>query len=167
MDKENEDVTFWKKNYYEMKKMKAEAEDDLAAQRLLKEQNERTLMDSIEILKEKKSDAKPATLPEKHSYEHLLEVIKFYEQMTSMTVKVKNVNSFCCTIKNPASRSASRFSITRDDKEFKYEPVANIEKLPEYMQFELSFDASMGPVLLNDALSSIFEDAGADESTTE
>jgi hypothetical protein len=95
-------------------------------------------------------------------------LVSFYEQMTCMSVKVKDddkcdYSNYVCTIKNKQRRVASRFVIAVDDTSknnvsLKYTPGANIQVLPDYLHNTIEFEAGMAPVLLGDVLNSMFED---------
>ena len=177
--KESGEILFWKNNYYEMKKLKEEAEADLQAEKKLRTNKEDILTEGLILMKQRQGSIKDNGIedesksPEKEIYnnERLLKIIKFYESMTAMTVKTKEEDKFCCTIKNSSTRQAARFFISNStaDGEFLYEPSANASLFPQYMNDEaLSFVPEMGPVLLGDAIASMFvEDVSGDEEEEE
>jgi hypothetical protein len=173
---ESDETLFWKNNYHEMKKLKQEAEEDLESEKLLRSSNDSILTEGKSLLKqrhkESSSEEEVCLSASGHDKEYLLEIIKFYETMTAMTVKMKGKNGgeFCCTVKNPGTRKAARFSISTStaDGELLYEPTANTSLFPEYMNEEaLSFVPEMGPVLLGDAIASLFVEDESDEEDAE
>ena len=190
---ESDEVAFWKKNYNEMKQLKEEAERDLQQEKSLRSNNEGILKDSLEIVKEVQSkskeekekkakaatDSSSSTSPAESAVAHaqdnerLLKIISFYETMTSMTVKMKEDDRYKCTVKNPGTRQAAQFYISTStvEGELLYEPAANAELFPGYMNEEaLSFVPEMGPVLLGDAIASMFVDddeSGEEEEESE
>jgi len=87
-----------------------------------------------------------------------------------MTVKMKEGDRYCCTVKNPGTRQAARFFISNstENGELLYEPSANAELFPSYMNEEsLSFVPEIGPVLLGDAIASLFVNDESEEEGDE
>mmetsp|Transcript_35727 Transcript_35727/g.66718 ORF Transcript_35727/g.66718 Transcript_35727/m.66718 type:complete len:207 (+) Transcript_35727:45-665(+) len=176
---ESDEILFWKKNYNEMKKLKEDAEADLVTEKQIRTSSEELLKDSADWLKQKQSesnDSSVASVPtssdssKPQDTERLLKIIAFYETMTSMTVKMKEGDRYCCTVKNPGTRQAARFFISNstENGELLYEPSANAELFPSYMNEEsLSFVPEIGPVLLGDAIASLFVNDESEEEGDE
>ena len=149
----------------------------MQAEKKLRTNKEDILKEGLDLLNKKQTDDENGVQlsPDKkntsHSNEHLQKIIDFYESMTAMTVKLKEGDKYRCTIKNPTTRKVARFFISKSDVEGEllYEPSANSSLFPEYMNEEaLSFVPEMGPVLLGDAIASLFvEDESGDEEEAE
>lgn len=93
--------------------------------------------------------------------DHLTRIIKFYEMVTSMAVKIDDTdqNKYICTVKNKAKRIGSKFSISyKSEDELAFQPIANANILPEYLRSEISFEVEMAPVLTSDVLQSLYEE---------
>ena len=99
-----------------------------------------------------------------HGEEHkeLLDVVKFYEQMTSMSVRGTSVDrkaktkTFTCTVKNTIKRQATRFEVETGEVEFNFIPKVNVDMLPEYIQANIVFEPAAAPVVMGDILSKLY-----------
>lgn len=145
----------WKALYYEMLALKNEADNDL--KEMLKLHSE--------------SEAKMATLLEAHGFpiasktstqkvqdefEKTKRALQFYQLITGMTVESVGDKKFQCTIKHDKQPADTTFIIGETEEEMTYEITGNAEVLPEYMQRNLTFDKSLTPVILADALHAIY-----------
>ncbi len=175
--KESDETLFWKNSYYEMKKLRTEAEKDLETERQLRHSNDDVLKQTRSLVQQQtetslkngqeksssssstSTETQQAAMNSEDEKEQLLKIIKLYETMTAMSVKLKN-DKYCCTMKNSETRQAVRFLIyesSTEEGELVYEPSANTEILPEYLAEEaLSFVPLLGPVLLGDVIASLF-----------
>jgi hypothetical protein len=165
MNKRSGDPDFWKRKYHEVKKLRDEAEDDLENQIRHSREREAALEKYSSLLVQKIDMIQAARL-EKNADETKnvnisdaqSKVLKFYELMTSMSVKEEN-GGMVCTLKNRIKRKATRFMIRNIDGEnLDYIPRGNIDFLPEYLQSEITFEKDMSPILLADALQALFDD---------
>ncbi len=92
----------------------------------------------------------------------------------------EDMGLFLCTVKNKIQRSAIRFSLLKSLEEEKdadddedamrddgtscqFVPLANIEKFPDYLRDAIDFEPNMGPILLSDILSCMFEEEEEEE----
>jgi hypothetical protein len=150
---EAQDCHFWREQYFKMKSLKEDCEKDLNLALKLKAEENDAHKQYIHQIEErlKLSDSQRLT--------HITNIAEFYEMMTSMTVKNKEQNVYVCTLKNSEQRVSTKFSIfydAADTSNIKYTPIANSEKLPEYLQASLEFDSKLCPVLLCDSTKAIF-----------
>ena len=145
----------WKSLYYEMLALKNEADNDL--RQMLKLHSE--------------SEAKMATLLEAHGFplasktsteniedelEKTKKALQFYQLITGMTVENIGDKKFQCTIKHDKQPADTTFIIGETEEEMTYEITGNADILPEYMQRSLTFDKSLTPVILADALHAVY-----------
>jgi hypothetical protein len=152
-------VNFWKEQFMEMKRLKEESEADLTKLAEVKNEQQKSLTQYIDSLESK---LKAITGEDKveGKLEHLSKIAHFYEMLTATTVKLADDGcTYTCTVKNPEKRIAARFTVNYNPDEPNrvfYEPMANISAFPEYMHASLEFGCENAPVLLNDALTTIF-----------
>ena len=87
-------------------------------------------------------------------------LLRFYEQMTGLTLQEEGEGAVKCTVRNRAKRLVTRFRVAEDGDggECTYFPLANVALLPEYLRNEIRCEAPMLSVILSDVLQSLYED---------
>ena len=154
----------WKTLYFEMLALKNEADNDLQQMLTLQAENEsrmKALLDAhgLPVDSIGTANVKKANEELKKSQEKL----QFYELITGMAVESTSDKKFQCTIKHDNQPEDTTFIIGTSADEMTYEVTGNAQALPEYMQNNLSFEKSLTPVILADALHAIFVEEDGEE----
>ena len=157
-------TNLWKEKYFEMKALRADAENELDRIEKLSKEREESLEKYSGLLEQKIAFLEGERMkPDETSgeLEKTIKMLKFYEMMTSMSVKEEN-GQMICTVKNKVKRIATRFVLNIEGADLEYAPRGNIEHLPDYMKNELVFERTLAPVLLADVLQKLNEDKSDD-----
>mmetsp|Transcript_3910 Transcript_3910/g.6125 ORF Transcript_3910/g.6125 Transcript_3910/m.6125 type:complete len:203 (+) Transcript_3910:58-666(+) len=156
-------ATFWKERYFQLRKLKSEMDKEMA--KLIEKSEER----EKELLTQLSHHGPPCTLqtqpsvhPTSQSLEEFIKqkrVVSFFELLTGISLVEQCKNKYICTVKNTTGRKFARFSLTQsiESGNIEYEPLVNVEELPEYMQCSLEFDESVAPVMVGDVLAKLFD----------
>lgn len=163
VDAKTED-SFWKKKYNALIHEKSELERDLEQKVSILSERETELEKYIQKLEEKLHKKTTG-----HSSNHDLEqILEIHEHLTGMTVNRidERENSFVCSVRNHVKRRATRFIITveqssteeKDGLQLEFEPITNVDMLPEYLHNVVSFEYKMAPVLMGDILQGLYDD---------
>lgn len=162
----DEDASFWRQKYNDVKSLRDQAEDDLEAQLRISKEREialenysNLLLQKVKIL-ENKSPESDSISEMNAKIEVQRNLLAFYEKMTAMTIKDEGGGKMVCTLKNRQTRNVTRFVITDDDNnDVNYLPTSNISLLPSWLQQEISFERSelaLLPIILGEAIQSLF-----------
>lgn len=161
-----EDIEFWKQKYFEVKKLRDEAEEDLEQQIVLSKEREAVHENYSKLLLKKINDSDQKHLVSKKNFKdnealensELQKLLTFYELLTSTSIRIEDDGKFVCTVKNKVTRNATRFTIEGTNAhDLDYVPKANITLLPPYLKSSISFERNMAPVLLADIILALNE----------
>lgn len=155
----------WKTLYYEMLALKNEADNDLRQMLKLHSESEAKMATLVEAHGFPIAGSNTATANVEDELEKTKKALQFYQLITGMAVECVGDNKFQCTIKHDKQPADTTFIIGESADEMTYEITGNADVLPEYMQSNLTFDKSLTPVILADALHAIYvEDEEEEEA---
>jgi hypothetical protein len=161
---------YWKKKYEELMDLNRTVEREFHEFRQACAQKESASVSYIRSLEQKLSTQSNSN-SSAEEVEDLNNKLSFYELMTGMTVTMQSAAAATCTVKNAAKRRITRFNIILDENypqvsDVHFEPTGNIHLLPDFLQANLSMEASHTPELLINVLNSLYDDdnGAADES---
>eukprot|EP01041_Mallomonas_annulata_P005124 gene5124-10247_t len=165
---EDDDLT-WKSRFMQMKQLHFESEKDLENTLILNAERESEFRKYMNVLEEKneylESLVKIKELDSNPSVENevlkMKRALKFYEVLTSVSLKADEDQNMVCTMKNKINKRVTRFVITNpddniDSMELDYRPIANVELFPEYLHNHITFNPNMAPILLGDILQAVY-----------
>lgn len=166
----DKDAIFWKDKYNKLKASRNESEEDLDKQIKLSIEKEKKLNEYINYL-EKRLDlsntdvsstvmiANTGSTGTKNNKDEIL--LKFYEQMTSMSVAIDDNNTYICSVRNKLEGKTTKFIIklNDDETEASFLPKSNISMLPEYLRAEeVAFEPTAMPVVMGDILQLLYDE---------
>lgn len=196
------ETKFWREKFEQLQRERFEEEEDLerllevtlekevklmAYAKLLEQKIDLLLVGEVEGASSSSSGTSTAVARDSSECTDLYakidqqrKLLRFYELMTSMTVRTDDETEFVCTLKNKVKRLVTRFVVKSggDDanptvkdinscENMQFVPRANVELLPEYLHGRVEFPSDSAPVMLGDTLQALFADDDEEEKEGE
>lgn len=155
----------WQEQYEIIRKLNNETEKDLYDILELKKQSDLTFQQKIQLLEQKlivTNNTVSNLSNKKMKIENdecirLRKEIEIYQMLSGVKIDNTGTNTYLCTLKNEENVRQVKFGIkTLPNDKIEYEPIENCNLLPEYLQSNVEFDRQKGPVMLGDAILSLF-----------
>lgn len=167
------DLVDWHEQYEVIRRLNHETEKDLHDILELKKKSDVTFEQKIKLLEQKliltNETMQSYEIGQKKMKVHhqendineikrLQKEIEIYQMLTSIKLKEEENGRFLCMLKNENTKKFVKFAIlaTSNNEDVEYEPIANTDLLPDYLQSNLAFERALGPVMLGDAITSLF-----------
>jgi sRNA-binding regulator protein Hfq len=161
----------WHEQYEVIRRLNHETERDLHDILELKKKSDVTFEQKIKLLEQKLSltndtiqsfeGQKKMKLQhnDENEIQRLRKEIEIYQLLTGVKLKGEGDGRYLCTLENENTKKHVQFAIistSNTEEDIEYEPITNSELLPEYLQSNLAFERALGPIMLGDAITSLF-----------
>lgn len=170
------DAAFWKEKYDSLDKNISEQVDILNRKVSILEDKESKMINYIKLLEQKHGVSEsciPSLLESTHSVADEAKVLKLKNELkclkllTGASIDLTEKNKMICTVRNREMKKLVKFQLTSklDDisqytpkDEIIYQPIANSDSLPEYLQGEVAFGSNLAPAMMGDVLTCLYDE---------